>query len=165
MYQVSVVRRLVLLAFGPLAIACARPTSGQPGPDVGRTSAEVGVFNAAVGFRLAWLGDSTRIAACQAFSVLREPADFQTNVFEVYRRLLDADVSTCRGAGSKAPGARNLVLLDSLALSDSTADLYMTVRRGENQHKQHYRMHRTQLGSRAIWSVAAVRLYDVMRSR
>jgi hypothetical protein len=140
----SVVLTLALL---PLAILRGQQATA---------STPVQVFEAVMRYRVFWMGDSTRFAACRTHAALGRPSDFPSALDPRYRGLLDRDVSDC-GTDSRPAGGNwsPVMVVDTLLSNPSDAELRVTARRGEHQHQQRYFLRKHPIGG---WSVQRVEL-------
>ena len=136
------------IASVPLGVCAAQPA---------RVSAPTAVMGAVMRYRLYWLGDSTPFAACPAYRALGRPADFPSALEPAWARLLDRDVGSCdAGTPAAAVPQGPVVRTDTLILADSTAELRLTVRRGEYRHQQRYTLRRSPFGPSGSWWVESV---------
>lgn len=101
---------------------------------------ETAALNAAISYRRWWLEDTTRFDACSAYIAAGRPSDFPAGIHEPGRVLLGTAGPHCSRERLSPPAdtARRVVLVDSLALSDSTGRMTVTVRTRIGTHRETY---------------------------
>jgi hypothetical protein len=103
----------------------------------------VAILNAAMGFRVAVLHDSTQLETCSALAVLGRPADFPQKLNAYVLKLLDRNAIVCdQPRVPQANMSCPLVRLQKLTIADSTATLDLMVTRGESLHREIYTLMR-----------------------
>lgn len=138
-----------------LLVAPAR--AGAQGHAVPRP---VAALNAVIDYRLNWMNDSTTFDACSVYRTVAPPEQVASGLLVAFRGWFTRSAQPC----SPAPVDRNRerrVLLDSLTVADSTARVYLTVRRGEQTHNETYALFRP--GS-DTWAVREVVLSRAIRN-
>ena len=136
----------------PLAAAHA-PAQTSDGP--------ASAVNAIIDYRVQWLGDSTRISACSLARALGEPPGFPQQIRPPFRPLLDRQTNPCAGPSTVDERWPKEVRLDSLVLGDSVGHAYVTVRRGEQTHREDYLLRANPRGQR--WFVREMRMWGAGR--
>ena len=106
----------------------------------GTVPTRVAALNRVIGYRHAWMGDSTRVDACGAFKVLGRPSTFPAGLSEPERRFLSLDVRGCVPGrlSAAAQDVARFVHVDSISTTDSTGTVVLVVRRGEYTHRETY---------------------------
>jgi hypothetical protein len=120
-----------------------------------RTSDPVAILDRVLGFRQAWFGDYTPLAACSAFTVLGRPRDFPGKLSPSAVALLDRDVSAC----DKPPIQRfnawcPIMQLLKVSIVGSAATLELRISRGEYNHRETYTVTRDSIFG---WNVGQVK--------
>jgi hypothetical protein len=155
-----------LLVVG-LTLLCLRstPISAQQAP----ASDAVAILDRVMNFRIFWLGDTTPLAACSAFTVLGRPADFPVRLSRYVLPLLDRDPSTCdRPPVQQSKSWCPIVNLEKITIADSVATVDLTVSRDHYRYRETYRATRYRMGNprssfppRSIWFVDGVTLSGI----
>ncbi|HWK90382.1 MAG TPA: hypothetical protein VNP72_10310 [Longimicrobium sp.] len=132
----------LLLPAVPAATQERAPTPGEA------------AVNAVLSHRAQWLHDATPFNACRVYEALGRPADFPAGIRPAHRRLLSRTDNPC---APLAPGTQHgdMVFLDTLLVGDSTAKVSVTVRAGEQVHREQYRLVNLRRGSWGLDSVLA----------
>lgn len=147
-------RRMVALAIASLVLpagaAAVLPARAAWTPaEAGRAVSTVMMH------RSTYLADSLRFDACSVRQALGGGEDFTLHIVEPVRGMLDDAVAACpREAGE----GRSSVLVDSLRFSDATAHVYLTVLRGELDHREDHTLTRNR-SSAAYMPIREVRLW------
>lgn len=146
-------KRLLFPVIVPAVVAgIALPAPAQSTAEAG------GAISTVMGHRSIWMADSTRFEACSVQRAMNGAEDFAMHIIEPVRGLLNRTGSPCP---RQPPGPREWraeVLVDSLRFTDSTANVYVTVLRGELIHRENYTLARDPL-SPAFMPIRDVRLW------
>jgi hypothetical protein len=134
-------------------VAAQRPAQQQSGP--------VEIVSTVIRYRTAWLADSARFDAC---SVSAWTGGDGLGIANAERVLLGrADNDCVRGRVSTvAQLAGHVVVVDSVAITDSIARVRLTVRHGEYTHHETFILV-PHVGS-VSWGVRDVNLWGAMQS-
>lgn len=155
MPQVGLMRAVWLLCL-PCIIAADGATQRAPSP-------ALRAVDAAIAYRLAWLGDSTRFDACSVYDVTGRPRGFPAGLTSSTRLLGRASEACPHGRVSpSAQQAPRVVIVDTVVVSDETARVSLTVRRGEYTHRERFEM-RMRAAS-GTWGVDRVTLWGAVQS-
>ncbi|HET7460697.1 MAG TPA: hypothetical protein VFJ82_05600 [Longimicrobium sp.] len=142
-----------------LAAAILLAPSGARSQDRAVTR-RVAALNAVIDYRLNWMNDSTTFDACSVYRTVGPPQQVAAGLLLAFRGWFTATAQPC----ASTPVDRNRerrVLVDSLTVTDSTARVYVTVRRGEQTHNEAYDLFRP--GS-DTWAVRQVVLSRAIRN-
>jgi hypothetical protein len=126
-------------------------------------SSQIEAINAMISVRRSWLNDSTVIDACSVYRVAGTPQQVAAGLLPGFRDWFLASAKPCENAPKVDPRYEKRVLVDSLALTDSTGQLYVTVRRGEETHREEYHLVRPTPRS-TDWAVRRVVISHMSRS-
>jgi hypothetical protein len=153
--------RAVSLAMFALALSACATLNAQSNP---RGSREMAAINGMIGFRLGWINDSTTIDACSVYRVAGTPQQVAAELLPGFRDWFLASAKPCESSvGVIDRRYEKRVLVDSLALSDSTGRIHVTVRRGEQTHTEEYHLVRPTPRS-TDWAVTRVVFSHMSRS-
>lgn len=103
-----------------------------------RPTPQISALNAVIGYRLNWIGDSTAFDACSVYRRIAPREQVTSGLSSGVRSWFTASASPCIEGARVDRRRETRVLVDSLALSDSTGRVWMTVRRGEKTHREEY---------------------------
>jgi hypothetical protein len=150
----SVLTRTVGLSLLGLA-ALATDARGQSG------SREIAAVNTVLDFRLNWVGDATPFNACSVYTLTGRPADFPAGILTPLARGLDRTGPPCERRAPNVAGAWTPeVLVDSISVHDTTATVYLTVRKGEISYFEVYSLVNP---SATRWGLNEVRTWGAVR--
>ncbi len=122
------------IALAALALDAGAELSAQ----VGNATPQVAALNAVVGYRLTWIGDSTPFDGCSVFRRIGSREQVTSGVLPGFRAWFTGSLRPCVEGEPVDRRRETLVRVDSLALSDSAGRVWVTVRRGEQTHREEY---------------------------
>jgi hypothetical protein len=154
------VKRLAAAALVALALSACAGLNAQSNRHGSR---QVAAIDEMIAFRLNWINDSTTIDACSVYRVAGPPEQVASGLSPAFRQWFLSSAKPCEGAPEVDKRYEKRVLVDSLALSDSTGQLYVTVRRGEETHREEYHLVRPTRRSTS-WAVDRVVISHMTRS-
>jgi hypothetical protein len=123
---------------------------------------KIGAANAAMSFRVNWMGDSTLFNACSVYQAADRPANFPEGISPPLQRVLDrGGAPPCEGRSPGVPGAWTpQVVVDSVVIAGDSAAVFATVRKGEISYFEQYML---VAGENGRWSAREVRIWGAMR--
>jgi hypothetical protein len=124
---------------------------------------QVAAIDEMIGFRLNWINDSTTIDTCSVYRVAGAPEQVASGLSAAFRGWFLASAKPCDTGQEIDRRYEKRVLVDSLAVSDSTGQIYVTVRRGEQTHTEEYHLVRPTPRS-TDWAVRRVVFSHMSRS-
>ena len=132
--------------------------------DAARPSPHARILNAVIRYRTAWLADSTPFDACSVAQWAAPGAELLRGVPHPERVLLGVPGDGCEGRrlSPAAQAARHVVVVDSVAVSDSAATVRVSVRHGEYAHFETFSL--VAHSGDAVWAVREVRLWGAIQS-
>jgi hypothetical protein len=159
MPQLGLRRTILLAALGWIAAVAALGAQ-----EAGRPPAAARVIDAVIRYRMAWMADSARFDACSVAEWTGSTASEHTGVSNPERVLLGRAGERCvRGRVSLAArSAAHVVVVDSVALLDSSASVQLTVRHGEYTHREAFTL--ILHPGPGTWGVRDVRLRGAVQS-
>lgn len=154
--------RSALMANVLLAILMVFGSAASPASTLAQSSEEAGrAISTVMNYRRSWMDDPAQFDACSVRRAIHDADDFASYILEPVRGLLDD--TACPRAPRDPRDYSAVVLLDSLRFADATAHVYVTVLRGELQHREIFTLdpHRPTM---AYMPVREVRLWGHGRS-
>jgi hypothetical protein len=152
--ELELIVKTVLLALA--ASTAALPARAQQ-PNPPRVPSQL--FDAVIRYRSAWMADSARFEAC---SVSRWTNGRVANASRVLLEGAANEPCVPRRVSPAAQAARHVVVVDSVAATDSVARVLITVRHGEYTHRETFRLTPHRAGG--TWGVRDVTLWGAVQS-
>ncbi|HSU14817.1 hypothetical protein [Longimicrobium sp.] len=131
---------------------------GELVAQAGGAASKVAALNAVIGYRANWLRDSTKFDACSVYRTVGSPEQVSAGLLPAFRDLLVARAAPCDTPETVDPRREVRVLVDSVNLAGPNRRVYLTVRRGEETHREEY-----QLVNPDAWAVDRVVLSGAVR--
>ena len=147
-----------------LGLVLLTTASSLGAQEAARASPHARILNAVIRYRTAWLADYTPFDACSVAQWAGPAAELLRGVPHAERVLLGApgDGCTARRVSPAAQAARHVVVVDSVAVSDSAATVRVSVRHGEYAHYETFSL--AAHPADAAWAVREVRLWGAVQS-
>lgn len=132
MHQVAKAGALAITALGLSAVhVSAQGSTATP---------KVAALNAVLDYRFNWMRDTTAFDACSVYRVVGSPEQVASGLLPAFRERFAASARPCDDGATVDPRREMRVLVDSLSLTDTTARVYLTVRRGEQTVQEEYQL-------------------------
>lgn len=129
---------------------------------VGTATPRGAALNAVIGYRLEVIGDSTAFDACSVYHRIEPQEQVASGLLPGFRDWFVASTKPCVEGVRVDRRRETRVLVDSLALAESTGRVWVTVRRGEQTHREEYWLVNPIRG--LVWGVTRVVLSGVTRT-
>jgi hypothetical protein len=150
--------RNVLIAAAFAIFAAPALLRGQEG----RATPTVAALNAVIDYRVNWIRDSTTFDACSVYRTIGSPEQVSAGLLAAFRSRLSTPTSPCGSRETLDPRREMRVLVDSVNAFGSTGRVVVTVRQGEQTHREEYWLVNPTPGE--TWAVDRVVLYGAIRT-
>lgn len=143
-----------------LCVAVALP--GTAGAQQASETGRIGAVNSVIEYRIVFMDDTTRFDACSVHRWMGRPDTLAAVLTRRSRRVVAPVEAPCERA-SAAPAQRpsRVVRVDSVAVADTTAHVFLTVFKGETRVFEKYDLRAYSPGPG--WGINTVTLTGALR--